>query len=384
MRFVHTSDWHLGRLFHAVHLTEDQAHVLDQFVALITEAKPDAVLVSGDVYDRAVPPPEAVALLDEVLSRIVVGLKVPMVVIAGNHDSPQRLGFGSQLLAQPGLYMRGTISAQVAPIIVSDDAGPVHIYALPYAEPAVVRQQLVCDTIQDHEAAMRALVEAVWQMHPSGQRAILMAHAFVAGGHESESERPLAVGGAGTVSADCFAGFHYVALGHLHGPQSVGSPIINYSGSLLKYSFSEVNQAKSVGLVEMDAHGHCSVERISLTPRRDTRCIEGYLADILKGPKTGESREDYVLVRLLDTGAILDAMGQIRKVYPNALHIERPGLTAGGEMHGPRLDHRQMDEAELFAQFFSQVTGEPLTEEQRSSFASVVDAMRRSEREAVG
>lgn len=383
MRFIHTSDWHLGRLFHGVHLTEDQAHVLDQVIALIKEANPDVVFVSGDIYDRAVPPPEAVTLLDEVLSHIVIGLKVPVILITGNHDSPQRLEFGSRLLVQQGLYIRGTVSTEVAPIIVPDDTGPVHIYALPYAEPAVVRQQLECDTIPDHDAAMRALVERVWRIHPPGKRAILMAHAFVVGGEACESERPLSVGGAGTVSADCLKGFHYVALGHLHRPQSVGSASINYSGSLLKYSFSEVNHTKSVNLVEMDAEGHHRAERISLTSRRDVRCIEGYLANILKGPQAGESQEDYVMVRLLDKGAILDSMGQVREVYPNALHIERPALIANGEMQGPRLHHRQINEVELFAQFFSQVSGDHLTEEQRSSFASIVNAMHRREREAV-
>jgi exonuclease SbcD len=208
-----------------------------------------------------------------------------------------------------------------------------------------------------------------------------MTHAFVVGGEQSESERPLSVGGAGTVSADCFEGFHYVALGHLHRPQSLGSEKINYSGSLLKYSFSESSHTKSVSVVEMNAEGRCTVERVALTPRRDVRCITGSLADILKGPEAGESPEDYVMVTLDDQGPILDAMGQIREVYPNALHLERAALAVGGELPGARVDHRKMDDVELFAQFFAQVTGGDLTEEQTSAFSSIVGLMRRQERE---
>lgn len=381
MKLIHTSDWHLGRLFYGVHLTEDQAHVLDQLITVIRETKADVLLVSGDIYDRAVPPPEAVKLLDEVLSRIVLGLRVPVILITGNHDSPDRLGFGWQLLAQQGLHIRGSVSASIDPVIVSDAAGPVYIYPIPYAEPAIVRQQLGRDTIHDHEAAMQSLIEGVWSQHPPGARSVLIAHAFVAGGEASESERPLSIGGSGLVPAACFEGFHYVALGHLHRPQLVGCASVNYAGSLLKYSFAEANQTKSVSLVQLDAQGHCQVERIPLTPRRDVRRLEGSLADILKGPRAGENPEDYIMVTLLDKGAILDAMGQIRKVYPNALHLERPVLDGGGQRPASRVDHRVMDEVELFSQFFAQVTDDELTEEQKSAYVDLVRELRQHQRE---
>jgi exonuclease SbcD len=371
----------LGRLFYGEYLTEDQAHVLDQLITLIEETRVDAVLVSGDIYDRAVPPPEAVELLDDVLARIIVGLRVPVILIAGNHDSPRRLGFGSRLLAQRGLHIQSSVSADVTPVVIEDDAGPVYIYAVPYAEPPVVRQALAVDDAQDHDTAMRALLECVRRAHPPGRRSVLMAHAFVAGGEASESERPLSVGGAGTVSAACFEGFDYVALGHLHRPQSVGRDVINYSGSLLKYSASEATHTKSVGLVEMDGDGNCTVERTALTPRRDVRRIEAFLADVLKGPAAGESREDYVIVTLLDKGPVFEAMGQVREVYPNALHVQHADLPDGGEMPSARADHRQLDEVELFAQFFSQVTGDDLSEDQRSAFTSILGEMGRRERE---
>jgi exonuclease SbcD len=383
MRFIHTADWHLGRLFHGVHLTEDQAHILDQLIDFVKDSKPDVLLIAGDIYDRAVPPPEAVALLDDALSRLVLDLKVPVVLIAGNHDSPHRLGFGSRLLSGHRLHIFGSISDELTPIVIEDQAGPVYVYAVPYVEPPVIRESLRVDTIQDHQAAMLTLIGRIHQVHPEGKRSVLLAHTFVVGGLECESERPLSVGGAGAVACTFFEGFDYVALGHLHRPQTAGRDSIQYSGSLLKYSFSEANHSKSVSLVEMDAQGRCRVERTSLTVRRDVRCIEGYLADILTGPKSGENPQDYLMVRLLDTGAILDAIGKLREVYPNVLHIERPDLMAGGEMHGSRADHLKMNDTELFASFFLQATGEHLTEEQKSAFTLAVNALRQREREVI-
>jgi exonuclease SbcD len=265
---------------------------------------------------------------------------------------------------------------------VRDHAGPVHFYALPYAEPSIVRERLSTDSIAVHEEAVRALVERVRLIHPPGERSILLAHAFVAGGKETESERPLSVGGTDKVDCSCFEGFNYVALGHLHRPQTAGGPQIRYAGSLLKYSFSEVDHKKTVNLVEMDDSGECHVETLSLTPRRDVRRIEGYLKDILNGPESGHSREDYVMVTLLDTGAILDVMGKLREVYPNVLHVERPCLDFGSGAARDRVDHRKLNDADLFADFFSQVAGKDLTDAEAAAYELIVDDLRRREREA--
>jgi len=379
MKFLHTADWHLGRIFYGVHLTEDQAFVLDQMLAVIKDTKPDAVIVSGDIYDRSVPPPEAVNLLDDVVSEIVLGLKIPMIIIAGNHDGPERLGFASRLLEGQRLHIFGSVESSIKPVAIEDKHGPVYIYAIPYAEPALVREKLEDDTAHDPASALKVLINHIADKNPQGKQSILMAHAFVFGGEESESERPLSIGGTSTVESSIFDGFDYVALGHLHRPQRAGKDTIIYPGSLMKYSFSESPHTKSVTLVEMDAEGHCSIERIPLKAPRDARVIKGYLKDILKGPTEGENPEDYIMVELLDTSAILDVMGQLREVYPNVLHVERPYFEITGRVAA--LDHRKMDDAELFASFFSQVTGEELTEAQKSTFTSVVDEIRHKERE---
>lgn len=379
MRFLHTADWHLGRIFHNVHLTDDQAYVLEQFVALAKEAGPDAIVIAGDVYDRAVPPPEAVRLLDEVFSRLALDCRVPVIVIAGNHDSPERLGFGERLLARQRLHVLGQVAAELPPVVVADEAGPVYFCPLPYAEPAVVRERLAVEAA-GHEAALAALTARAAATVPAGARKVAVAHAFVAGGTGCESERPLAVGALPTVSAAVFAGFDYVALGHLHQAQRVGGEQVRYAGSLLKYSFSEASHRKSVALVELDAAGRATVEEIALAPRRDVRCLEGCLADILAAGERDERKEDYIAVTLRDSGAIFDAMGKLRRVYPNVLHVGR-AEGAAATATGARVDHRRQSEAELFAAFFAQATGQALTAAEETAAAGLLEAFNRRERE---
>jgi exonuclease SbcD len=383
MRILHTSDWHLGRIFHGIHLTEDQACLLDQLVLLVKDVRPEIILIAGDVYDRSVPPTEAVKLLDEVLSRIILDLKVPVMLIAGNHDSPERLGFGTRLLAQQGLYLFGQIGKNLSPVVLHDSHGPVHFCPVPYAEPPLVKDRLGAQEAGDHNLAMMAAINHFLAQVPPGARTVAMAHAYVLGCEESESERPLAVGGAGSVDAACFRPFHYTALGHLHQPQPAGSGRIRYSGSLMKYSFSETAQRKSVTLVEMDEDGEVRQEEIVLSPRREVRRLEGYLTDILAGPSKGENREDYLMVSIKDTGAILDIMGKLRGVYPNVLHIERSFLGEGGVLRGMGGDHRRLSELELFASFFKEVTGKPLSDGETKVFVSAANTLNREEREVL-
>ncbi|MDY5464554.1 MAG: exonuclease subunit SbcD, partial [Megasphaera elsdenii] len=243
MRILHTADWHLGKLFYGNYLTEDQAYVLEQqFLPLLRDEGIDAVVLAGDVYDRSLPPAEAVELFDDIATKITADLKIPFLVISGNHDSPARLSFASRLLAPQGLYIAGELDRLTGPVVLEDEAGPVAFLTIPYAEPAVVRQVLGQETVRSHQQAMEALLAWQAQAVPKGARTVCIAHAFVAGGVAGDSERPLSIGGTDQVTSSLFAPFTYTALGHLHGPQKVTSDTIRYAGSLLKYSFGEARQ----------------------------------------------------------------------------------------------------------------------------------------------
>jgi DNA repair protein SbcD/Mre11 len=385
MRFIHTADWHLGRLFHGVHLTQDQAQVLGQLVELAREARPDVILVAGDIYDRAVPPPDAVELLDDVLSRLLIDLEIPVVLIAGNHDSPGRLNFASRLLAGRRLYVTGNLPAKCEPLRMGDADGMVEIFGVPYAEPAVVRACIGCEDAVDHNGATKAYLDRIRGEHKGGGRRVLVGHAFVAGGAACESERPLSVGGAGTVDAACFHGFDYVALGHLHAPQSLScggggdERTIHYCGSLLKYSFDEADQKKAVYVVEMDGRGRCRQEAVALKPRHDVRRISGTFEELLKGPADGVAKDDYLEVMLLDEGQVVDAIGRLREVYPNVMSIRRPESTGAGSEDRPNV--RTSSDIDLFKRFFQNVTGGELTAPQQAAFVATVDALAAAERE---
>ncbi|GAD01388.1 exonuclease SbcD [Agarivorans albus MKT 106] len=327
MKFLHTSDWHLGRQLHNQSLLEDQEYVLEQIIQIAQQQQVDALIVAGDVFDRSVPPSNAVKLLDDTLDKLVNQLNIPVILIAGNHDGAQRLAFASRQMRESGLYISGTLGQQIPAIkLAAKDGESVVFYPLPYAEPATVREVFECQATS-HQEAMQVLVEQVKQHDSEGLKKVVIAHCFLDGGDESESERPLSIGGADKISPHLFSDFDYVTLGHLHGPQYKGSQQIRYSGSPLKYSFSEQHQAKSVTLVEL-TEDDCNIELIALNAKRDVRIIEGYLDELLASGSADSHRDDYLMVRLLDKSAILDAMGKLREVYPNVLHLERTGLMA--------------------------------------------------------
>lgn len=376
MRLLHTADLHLGRMFFGTRLTGDQAHILDQMVEIARDQQVDAVLLAGDVYDRAVPPPEAVELLDDFLSRLVRGLKIPVAMIAGNHDGPERLGFAARLLEQGGLHVGGTLAGTPRPLLLEDRHGTVAVHLLPYAEPASARQFYGDAGLVSHELAMAAQMAAARSAQPDGARMVVVAHAFVAGSACGSSERPLSVGGSEQVGADVFTGAHYTALGHLHRAQSLGGGALRYSGAPLKYAFDEADGAKSVTVVELDGHGRAEASAIPLSPRRDLRVVEGRLAELLAAAEGDPRRDDYLLVRLTDPTPVLDAMARLRAAYGNVLSIERTGLgfnPAAGLAAAAQVEARTP--LALFEDFFAEVTGEPLAEDDRAEVAGVLETL---------
>lgn len=362
MRILHTSDWHIGRQFHNASLLDDQRHVLEQIIKIVRRHRVDVVLVAGDIYDRSVPPAQAVELLDEIIHRISAELGVPIIMIAGNHDGAERIAFGARQLARAGVHIFARAGARPEPVVLHDDTGEVAFYGLPYTEPATARDVFGI-AARNHDDVIGHLTAQVRADNPRGRRCVVLSHCFMDGGESSDSERPLSVGGADKVAAEHFHDFHYAALGHLHGPQQKSAPHIRYSGSILKYSFSEHRHRKSVVLADMDQAGRCAIELIALEPLRDMRVLEGSLNDILMAGKADVNNSDYLLVRLSDPGAILDIMGKLREVYPNVLHLERPGLTPEGNAQGGRRAELKKGVLPLFSDFYEQMAGEALPAE---------------------
>ncbi|HCE4628046.1 TPA: exonuclease SbcCD subunit D [Vibrio parahaemolyticus] len=371
MKFIHTSDWHLGRQFHNVSLLEDQQAVLEQLIQYIENNPVDAVIVAGDVYDRSVPPTIAIELLNRVVKRICGELNTPMILISGNHDGAERLGFGSEQMKRSGLHIISNFEDMLTPVVIETKAaGHVAFYGMPYNDPEQVRY-VYKEPVSTHDEAHKLIAEKITEQFQSEHRHILISHCFVDGAIESESERPLSIGGSDRVSHEHFLNFDYVALGHLHQPQKKGEEYIRYSGSLMKYSFGEQNQKKGFTLVEIGKDGFIGAEHIELTAPHEMRIVEGELEQILEWGKTDPKNEDYLLVRLMDKHAILTPMEKLRTVYPNVLHLEKPGMLIGveQEMAQAKLARSEID---MFKDFFAEAQDSELSNEQEQAISDII------------
>ncbi len=373
MKFIHTSDWHIGRQFHNVSLLEDQAYVLQQIIQYITEHRADALVISGDIYDRTVPPASAIKLLNDAFSHICQDLKVPIILIPGNHDSDVRLGFGSGLMKNSGLHIISQLEHITVPFTFSANNVKVDFYGIPYCEPLQVKNVFDAE-VSTYDDAHSYLVNTIKQNMKQDHVNVLISHCFIDGAQESESERPLQIGGADRVSFQPCVDFDYVALGHLHSPQYKGAEHIRYSGSIMKYSFSEQHQKKGVTLVEVNDEGALSHQHLPLSPIRDMRVIEGEMSEILALGKVDPKCQDYVLIRLLDKHAILDPMGKLREVYPNVLHLERPKLTNHLDAT-KKQDALRRSEFEMFKDFYAQVQGEEMSKKQQVIVSQLIDEL---------
>lgn len=316
MRVLHTSDWHLGRQFHGQSLEPDHAVILEQVFQAVTEHKPDALIVAGDIFDRASPPAAAVRQLNGFIKRIDNETNIALVLVAGNHDSADRIESMSVMTDERRALIRGPLHSDEQPLILADDAGPVAFFALPFGYEYAARECFKDTSIASPEDVIRKQVDSARANVPNGARLVIVAHTFVAGGTSNESVRPIGrVGGIETVPPDVFQGAHYVALGHLHRPQTAGANHIRYSGSPLAFGFDEADVPKSMTLVDMAADGAVEIELLPFQPLRAVKTIRGKLADLVT-PE--EVSDDLVQVILTDPNNLIDPMKQIRKVYPNA------------------------------------------------------------------
>ncbi len=316
MKILHTSDWHLGRQFHGQSLEADHQVVLDQVFQALVRYTPDVLIIAGDIFDRASPPTTAVRQFNEFIERVAQNTETAIVMIAGNHDSGDRIGSMGMLTDRHRALVRGPLSADERPLILEDTSGPVAFSALPFAYEYAARECFEDSSINSPEDVIRAQICAARKHIPESGRWVIVAHAFVAGANASESERPLGrVGGIETVPADAFHDAHYVALGHLHRPQSVGADHIRYSGSPLAFGYDEAATTKSMTLVDLGPDGTAETELLPFVPLRAVRTLRGKLSDLVA---TQEPSDDFVKIVLTDPGSLIDPMKQIRQVYPNA------------------------------------------------------------------
>ncbi|MER6223455.1 exonuclease SbcCD subunit D [Streptomyces sp900105755] len=321
MRILHTSDWHLGRAFHRVNMLGAQAEFIGHLVATVREHAVDAVVVAGDVYDRAVPPLAAVELFDDALHRLA-DLGVPTVMISGNHDSARRLGVGAGLIDRAGIHLRTEPSACGIPVVLADAYGDVAFYGLPYLEPALVKDEFAVERA-GHETVLAAAMDRVradLAARPAGTRSVVLAHAFVTGGEPSDSERDITVGGVAAVPAGVFDGVDYVALGHLHGCQTLTGRV-RYSGSPLAYSFSEAEHRKSMWLVDLAADGTVTAERLDCPVPRPLARLRGTLDDLLADPALTPHEDAWVEATLTDPVRPADPMARLTDRFPHTLSL---------------------------------------------------------------
>jgi exonuclease SbcD len=374
MRLLHTADWHLGRSFHGESLLDAQAASIEFIVAAARDGEVDAVLIAGDLYDRALPPVDAVRLAGEALTRL--SEVCPVVVISGNHDSAARLGFGSTLLDRSGLHLRTEPRACGEPVVIGDTC----VYAVPYLEPDLVRAELECED-RGHAAVVAAAlarVRADLAGRPAGTRSVVVAHAFVAGAEASDSERDLAVGGAASVPAAAFDGVDYVALGHLHGPQRVGENG-RYAGSPLAFSFSEARHAKSVAVVDLSGL-FPQLELLRCPVPRPLAALRGTLEQLLADPAHTRHESSWVQATVTDPVRPADAMDRLRRRFPHAVVLafepQGDGAAAGGS-YAERL--RGLDDAELLSRFVEDVRGAAADDDERAVLQDALTAGRVSE-----
>ena len=401
MRFLHTADWHLGRIFYGQYLTEDQAHVLEhQFFSILKDEKIDGILLAGDVFDRAVPPIEAIELWDSIITRLAMDYKVPLFVVSGNHDGAERLEVGRSMLSESGIHIWGSPHHALRPFEFESSDGKVAICPMPFSEPRRISDALgfskneskLVDTditegslftyvdtneqetdalnLHNYDQMYQAWSDYLYKQVPKRMR----SHAFVMGSKVGGSERTLSVGGSEQVSPHVFKDFHYTALGHLHGPQRMGADHIRYSGSPLKYSFDEHAQKKSFTIIDMDTNGKVDVGTIPVDAKRDVVILEGYFEDLLNNKELqAKHKDDYVQARLLDTMPIMDGMAKLRQVYRYCMTIDLVGRVAAPMADMGDAVFKELNERELFNQFAETVWKNPLTEREQQYINSVWD-----------
>lgn len=374
MKFVHLSDLHLGKRVNGYSMIEDQKYILIKILNVIDEQKAEAVVIAGDVYDKPIPPTEAVQLFDDFLFRLVER-NLQILVISGNHDSPERIAFGSRFMDKSGVHMSQVYNGKNDLVELKDKYGKVNFYMLPFVKPSNVRRFFEDEEINTYTDAVHV---AVSHMNVNKKaRNVIITHQFVTGAQRSESET-IAVGGTDNVDSYVFDDFDYVALGHIHGPQNVGKNTVRYCGTPLKYSFSEISHKKSVTVVEMKEKGNVKVSTVELTPKLDMREIKGTYEELtFKKNYENTNTEDYLHIILTDEEDVADAVAKLRCVYPNLMKLDYDNTRTRNSLALTQAEETEKkSDTELLSEFFEKQNGKPLSDEQLEYAANLFEQIK--------
>ena len=374
MKLIHLSDLHIGKRVNEVSMIDDQEYILLQILQIIDEEHPTAVLISGDVYDKTVPSAEAVTLFDDFLCRLAKR-KLQVLIISGNHDSPERLAFGKRLMESSGIHISSVYNGKMDSVTLSDEQGEVSFWLLPFIKPLHVKRFYPDESIESYTDACRVAIEQM-DIDFSG-RNVLLTHQFVTGSTTCESEE-ISVGGSDNVDAAVFERFDYVALGHIHGPQTIGSNRIRYCGTPLKYSFSEEKHLKSVTVVELGAKGELQLQLRPLQPKHDLRSIRGSFAELSsKSFYKNEVCDDYLHIILTDEEDVMEAVGRLRAIYPNMMKLTYDNTrTRSTQIVSDAEDVQRKSPLELFEELYSSQNNQPMSEEQRRFTQELIERIR--------
>lgn len=373
MKLIHLSDLHIGKRVNEVSMLEDQEYILLQILQVIDEEKADVVLICGDVYDKSVPSAEAVTLFDDFLCRLAER-NLQVLIISGNHDSPERLAFGGRLLQAGGIHISPVYDGRIQPVTLTDEDGDVDFWLLPFLKPAHVRRFYPDEGIESYTDGCRV---AIGKMAiDTRKRNVLLTHQFVTGAATCESEE-ISAGGSDNVDASVFAAFDYVALGHIHGPQNIGSNRIRYCGTPLKYSFSESNHHKSITIVHLGAKGTLELQLRPLTPRHDLRQIRGTFADLTgKAFYESTATDDYLHIVLTDEEDVPEAIGKLRVIYPNMMKLSYDNTRTRNNQSIDGVENVQRKSPlELFEELYQLQNNQPMSDQQRSFAQELIESI---------
>lgn len=381
MKILHLADLHLGKILQEQSLLEDQEYMLKEIIKIIKEEKVETILIAGDVYDRSVPPAEAVSLLDDFLKILIKELKIKVFIIAGNHDSKDRLGFGSRIFEDKGLYIESKYTGNLRKVELQDEYGKINVYMLPFVKPVEVKQFFKDDLENNYNTAINKIIEK--EQINTKERNIIMVHQFITAGtrlpERTESE-VLSLGGIENVDVSNFNNFDYVAIGHVHRPQQIGRDTARYAGTMLKYSFSEINHHKTVPIIDVKEKGNINIELVPLNPVRDMRELKGPIEELLKKEnyETGNIN-DYIKAVITNEEPVYDAIGQLRRIFPNTLKLEiRNSKTArNAEEQTLNLENiKKKSELELFCDFYKAQNNVDLNNDQLEIIKNIISEVK--------